>query len=195
MGINLVPDVGNFSIQSVYFQRKDSSDLVPEGVISVKNGSVEEGCAPEGQHRILLFATEVHNRGDQDLVIGNPANSPDIFEPAAHMPSGWITKEKLYEYTLKNSTGEIVTSGFKRAWCIQDHTPKFDCENQGISVGDHDEYNTDQNCQFLVIDNLEDGEYLFEVIVNQSRIFNEDNYDDNNVIKNLKIHGISVREL
>ena len=193
MGINLVPDVGNFSIQEVYFQRIDSTDPVPAGLVRVRNGSVEEGCAPEGHHRILVFGTEVHNRGDEDLLIGNPSNNPDLFEPADHMPNGWITKEKLYEYRLTSNAGDLVAVGFKRAWCIQDHTPKFDCENQGISVGDHDEYSADQNCQFLVIDDLQDGEYLFEVIVNQSRIFKEDNYDDNISMKKLKIRGVIVR--
>lgn len=193
MGINLVPEIGNFSIKNVYFQRKNSSDPVPSGVIRISNGSVEEGCSTEGQHKIMVFSTTVYNKGDEDLVIGNPADRPDIFESASYMPNGWITKEKFYTYELKDKAGAVVTRGFKRAWCIQDHS-KFRCNNQGISINDHDEYGTDQNCQFLIIDNLEDGNYLMEVTVNPSRIFQEDNYEDNKDSKRIKIQGRVIRE-
>jgi hypothetical protein len=95
---------------------------------------------------------------------------------------------------LKDAAGKTVAEGHKRAWCIMDHST-FNCNNQGISVGDHDEYNTDQNCQFLVVDSLEDGEYIFEMTVNPSKIFIEDNYDDNKITKKLRIRGRIVRVL
>ena len=110
------------------------------------------------------------------------------------MPNGWVTRDRLYEYNLKNNEGISVASGFKRAWCIQDHST-FRCNNQGISVGDHDTYGADQNCQFLPIDDLGDGEYVFEITVNPKRKFIEDNYDDNKLTKRIKIDGIVVREI
>jgi hypothetical protein len=193
MGINLVPEVSNFSLKDVYFLAHNSEP--PAGVFPIQNGSVEEGCITEGRHRILAFATTVNNKGDENLVIGDPANRPDIFESAPHMPEGWITKENFYLYSLKDSTGTQVANGFKRAWCIMDHST-FNCKNQGISVGDHDTYNTNQNCQFLLATNLRDGEvYTFEVTVNPSQIFKEDNYDDNKATKKIKIRGRIVEEI
>lgn len=192
MGINLTPEVSNFSIRNVYYLAKNSQP--PVGVFPVQNGSVEEGCVKEGNHKVLIFASVVNNKGDENLTIGSPADRPDIFEPAPHMPHGWITKEKFYIYSLKDAAGKTVVEGHKRAWCIRDHST-FNCNYQGISVGDHDEYNTDQNCQFLVVDSLEDGEYSFEMAVNPSKIFIEDNYDDNKITKKLRIRGRIVRVL
>jgi hypothetical protein len=196
MGINLVSELTDFRIRTLYFRRKDSSGPAPTTRPIVSNGSVEEGCISEGEHRVLAFTTTVHNRGTEPLIIGNPANRPDIYEPAPHMPEGWVMKEKFYEYSLKDNTGTEIFNGSKRAWCIRDHSTFTSCRNQGISVGDHDEYTMDQNCQFLVIDReLLDGEYYLEAVINPSRVFKEDNYDDNKVTKKIKIEGRIVRPL
>jgi hypothetical protein len=189
MGINLVPELTDFGIRTLYFRRRDSSGPAATTRPIISNGSVEEGCISEGEHRILSFTTTVTNRGDEPLIIGNPANRLDIYEPAPHMPGGWIMKEKFYEYSLKDSTGAEISKGFKRAWCIQDHST-FTCTNQGISVGDHDEYSIDQNCQFVVIDKeISDGQYTLEAVINPSRVFKEENYDDNKVTQRIRIEG------
>jgi hypothetical protein len=195
MGINLVPELTHIQFKTYYFRRTNSSGPAPTSRPIVSNGSVEEGCITEGEHRVLAFTTTVHNRGNESLIIGNPANRPDIYEPAPHMPEGWVMKERFYEYSLKDNTGTEISKGFKRAWCIQDHST-FTCGNQGISVGDHDEYRIDQNCQFLVIDReIIDGEYSLEAVINPSRVFKEDNYDDNKVTKKIKIEGRIVTPL
>jgi Lysyl oxidase len=195
MGVNLKPELERFKIRSnAYFMKVISSDPSPSGTFPMKNGSVEEGCVTEGRHRILQFATIANNIGDENLVIGRPEDRMDIYERAEHMPNGWITKEPLYKYTLKDEAGQIIANGSKRAWCILDHST-FSCTNQGISVGDHDEYGTDQNCQFLVIDGLSDGNYSLEVIINPKQVFKEDNYEDNIVIKNINIEGDFVMEI
>jgi hypothetical protein len=72
-----------------------------------------------------------------------------------------------------------------------DHN-RFNCNYQGISVGDHNEYGTQEHCQFLVIDDLPDREYIFEAIINPSKIFEEDNYEDNKISKKIKIEGSIV---
>jgi len=195
MGVNLKPELEQFRIRSnAYFVRKDSTDPIPPGVFPIKNGSVEEGCVCLGRHKILQFVTVAHNIGDENLVIGRPEDRPDIYERADHMPNGWRTKEPLYKYTLTDESGKTITTGSKRAWCILSHST-FTCANQGIAVGDHDEYGTDQNCQFLLIDEINDGTYLIEVVINSSKVFNEDNYDDNKVIKKIKIQGNIVMEV
>ena len=195
MGINLIPELSDFAVRTYYFRRKDSSDPITPGRPILSNGSVEEGCVSEGEHKILVFTTEVFNRGNENLVIGNPANRQDIFEPAPHMPSGWITRDKFYEFALRDNTGAVVSNGFKRAWCIQDHSPTFDCNHQGISIGDHDEYTVDQNCQFVLFDGMKDGEYVIEAVINPTKIFKEDNYDDNKATKRIKIRGRIVTEI
>ena len=195
MGVNLKPDLEQFRIRSnAYFVRMDSSDPIPTGVFPIKNGSVEEGCITEGRHKILQFATIANNIGDENLVIGRPEDRPDIYEEAQHMPNGWVTKEPLYKYTLTDESGQVVATGSKRAWCILDHST-FSCSNQGISVGDHDEYGTDQNCQFLSLDGVSNGNYSIEVIINPTQVFAEDNHNDNKVIKKISIQGNIVREL
>ena len=195
MGINLTPVLEQFRIRSnAYFIRMNSTDPIPTGVLPFKNGSVEEGCVSEGKHKILQFVSIANNIGDEDLVIGRPEDRPDIYERADHMPNGWITKEPLYRYFLREDSGQLITSGSKRAWCILDHST-FTCSNQGISVGDHDEYGTDQNCQFLVIDGVSNGTYLMEIVINPCKVFKEDNYDDNKVAKKIKIQGNVVIEV
>ena len=194
MGVNLVPEIYNLSIQKAHFQRKDSSNPRPPGVQLIKNGSVEEGCISEGTHRILVFATDIHNRGNEDLKIGNPRIRDDIFEPANHMPYGYRMKKEFYSFALKDIAGKVLAQSFKRPYCIKDHST-FSCENQGISIGDHDEYNTDQICQFIPLENIQDNEYLLEVTVNPHQVFQEDSYDDNTMIKRIKIRGNIVREI
>jgi hypothetical protein len=185
VGVNLVPEVVDFAVERLTFQGIDTKNLTPG---AIRNGSVEEKCVAEGTHKILSFLTEVNNRGDKDLVVGKPEDRADIFEHVSHTRNGWITKESFYSYVLKDSTANIVAKGSKRAWCIMDHT-RYNCNFQGISIGDHDEYGTKEHCQFLVIDGLPDGEYQFEATINGSKIFEEDSYEDNTVIKKIKIQG------
>lgn len=185
MGVNLKPEVNSFAIEKLKFQSKTTENPIPG---SVRNGSVEEGCITEGEHKILSFLTEVQNVGTEDLFIGKPEDRPDIYERVSHTRNGWITKEKFYLYSLIDENGNKVTTGSKRAWCIMDHN-RFNCNNQGISVGDHDEYGTKEHCQFLVIDGLPDGIYTFEVTINPEKIFEEDDYSDNTLTKKIKIQG------
>jgi Lysyl oxidase len=177
MGVNLVPEVNDFWVERLRFEPQNTENPTPG---AVRNGSVEERCITEGTHKILSFVTEVNNRGDKDLVIGRPEDHTDIFERVRHTRNGWITKENFYTYALKDKAGNILSKGSKRAWCIMDHS-RFNCDYQGISKGDHDEYGTQEHCQFLVIDDLSNGEYVFEAVINPFKIFEEVNYEDNKV--------------
>lgn len=185
MGVNLRPEAFSFAVEVLKFQSQTTEAPIPG---SVRNGSVEEKCITEGEHKILSFITEVQNVGTADLIIGKPENRPDIYERVPHTKSGWITKEVFYLYSLKDEKGNVVARGSKRAWCIMDHN-RFNCDFQGISVGDHDEYGTKEHCQFLVIDNIPDGLYTFEVTINPKKIFEEDDYLDNTVTKTIRILG------
>jgi hypothetical protein len=193
MGINLKPEVNEFLIQpNAFFIKTNSSVVNPPGTIAITNGSVEEGCATEGLHTLLRFNFIVKNAGDQDLEIGKPSERLDIFEPAKHDPRKWITKKIVNEYYLKDKNKNTISSGKKRYYCIKDTSGKYTCDHQGISVGNKDTYTINELCNFLVIDNLLDDDnediYLFEAITNVSRIFQEDNYDDNTISIKLKIN-------
>ena len=145
------------------------------------------GCITPGQHRVMWFNLHLHNIGDTDFYIGPPADRPDVFTP-----QGWF-REKFYTWRLTDDYGKEIKNGFKVAFCIMDFGPPFryDCGDQGVSVGGHDEYNQNLFCQFLEIDNLPDGKYWFHVTANaysvqqvkngQKPLFEEDNFEDNTV--------------
>src|SRR6185437_6213739 len=193
MGVNLVPVVKNFTISRENFDKE--------------NQSVKLGCVPTGQHRIIRFDLYCHNRGDKDLILGNPENLPDIFEPSEVF--GWQFKDKFYTYILKNGSG-LERSGYKVAFCLlggksADGKP-FDCSYQGIAAGNSDLYGAGLPCQFIIIDDIPDGEYTLEATANAPSvqaaktgsgkvIIEEDNYDDNTTRVQLRITGDSVTRL
>jgi hypothetical protein len=187
VGVNLIPNVTEFLLQKVFFIKINSSVDIPENVFVSQNGSVEEGCASEGLHTILKFNFILKNIGDKDLEIGNPLSRPDIFEPSKHDSKKFLTKKRVNEYYLKDSKGNIVSFGYKRYFCINDNG-NFNCDNQGISAGNQDTYSINELCNFLVIDNIDNGIYLFEACTNVSKIFEEDSYDDNTLFIKLSIN-------
>ena len=179
MGVNLQPEVTFFNIRTNAFFKKSNSHIpIPPNTIVMKIGNVEECGVSEGIHTILNFNFIIKNTGDKDLIIGNPASRPDLYEPSLYHPNSWVTKEKINEYHLKDTLGRIVSSGNKRSYCIKD-TTRFSCDNQGISSGSQDTYSPNEFCNFLVIDDLPNGIYYFQAATNISKVFEEDNYSDN----------------
>jgi Lysyl oxidase len=83
------------------------------------------------------------------------------------------------------------------------------CDDQGILAGGkkEDTYELAMPCQFVVIDDLADGEYILEATINAPSvdavknkykykvIFEEDNYDDDTVAVRLRIKGDDVNVL
>jgi hypothetical protein len=196
MGVNLIARASGFEIWEEDFRRRRPG--VPVG--ATIDGSVEDGCIEEGQHKVLRFNLACINIGDRPLEIGNPRDRPDIFEPSAvHPESGYIMKDKFNLYTLKNGR-DIELKGHKRPFCLIGGAP-FTCRNQGIAAnGGRDLYTNDLACQFIVIDGIPDGEYTFEAVTNATSVraakektykivFEEDNYDDNTVTARLRING------
>ena len=53
----------------------------------------------------------------------------------------------------------VKVSGYKEAFCFDGLDP-MDCHNQGLAAGGkrEDRYESDMACQFVVIDNIHDGE-------------------------------------
>lgn len=186
MGVNLVPTIENFNIDQ----------LSPDDL------SYELGCIERTKNKILRFTLKLHNRGNKDLDIGNPANRPDLFIKGG--PFNFQFKEKFYTFVLKDSQGNIKSQGYKVAFCLMDGQ-RHSCENQGISTRDFDTYDSGLPCQFVAIDDLPDGEYILEATANaysvqqvkegKRPIIEEDNYEDNIVRKRLRINNDQVEEL
>jgi len=62
---NLIPFVDNFQVQTAVF-----SSTTPD---------VQDGYIQPGKHRILRFDFLVLNAGHLDLILGSPAERPELF--------------------------------------------------------------------------------------------------------------------
>ncbi|MDQ3933780.1 MAG: lysyl oxidase family protein [Actinomycetota bacterium] len=185
MGVNLVPIVRNFTIEP----RREADPH-----------SIQDGCIEPGVHRLLRFDFLSHNKGDADLVVGDPRQHPEWFvESASH---GHYHLKDFNEFVLFDMAGNAVR-GYKQAFCLEDsepHSPHAgptrqftSCNtNQGISAGWADLYYASLPCQFVVIDDVPDGDYVLRSTTNLNRIFPEDTYDDNTIHTRLRIQGDSV---
>jgi len=78
---------------------------------------VEEGCAASGRRKLLRFDTSTPNFGTADLLLGNPADRPELYEF-----SGCHRHFHLRSYTayaLYDAAGRVVV-GRKQAFCLID---------------------------------------------------------------------------
>jgi hypothetical protein len=185
MGVNLVPIVRKLRISNETFPEDDHN--------------VEDGCVKPGRHKLMRFDLLCHNIGDKDLEIGDPKARPDLFEfDPAH--DHYHLKD-FATFVLKNSSGSEVIPGIKVGFCLEDSEPHspwakkephFDCANQGISSGWADVYPFYIPCQYVVIDDVENGDYLLSVTMNPQKVLEEDNYEDNTTTIGVRISGDNV---
>ena len=75
--------------------------------------------------------------------------------------------------------------------------PQFnDCNtDQGISAGWADLYNAGLPCQYIVIDELPDGDYTLQSTTNAMSVVDEDSYSDNTIWSGLRIEENNVTEI
>jgi hypothetical protein len=163
----------------------------------VNDGSVEDGCATYGLHKILKFDIRVKNVGDEELVIGSRYNNNLFMDSVVH---GRIFKFPFFKYRLHNPQIEFVN--LKHPWCLTDNPD--DCDFQKIGKNKADMYAKDHQCQFIVIDGISDGGYIFEATVNlfslellredphNPLIIHETNYDDNTIEIPVNITGFDI---
>lgn len=186
MGVNLVPIVRNFSIQSETFA-SNSHDI-------------QDGCVTAGTHRVMRFDFLTHNKGNADLVVGNPADHLDWFVLSAS--HGHYHLIDFNQFQFYDGNGDPTAVGAKQAFCLEDSEridpnagpPQFnDCNtNQGVTAGWADLYHDTLPCQYVVIDNLPDGDFTLLSTTNAKRLFPEDTFDDNTICTGLRIQGNSV---
>ena len=189
-GVNLVPIVRSFSIHTESF--------------APNSHDVEDGCVTPGTHRVMRFDFLTHNKGNVDLVAGNPADHPEWYvESASH---GHFHLIDFNEFRLYDAAGNPTAVGGKQAFCLID-IERIDpssvaaaqftsCNtNQGVSAGWADLYHKALPCQYIVIDGLPDGDYTLLSTTNAQKLFPEDTFDDNTICTGLQIAGNTVTEI
>jgi hypothetical protein len=147
--------------------------------------AVIEGCTLAGARRLLLFDVGLINAGDSDLVIGNPAERPDLFHVSpCH---GHYHMDGVAVYELLATNGQSVLTVRKQGFCFRDDVAalagagdgKFNCDHQGLSVGWEDVYDKSLDCQWLDVTGLAGGDYILRVVYNPDGILPESNYENN----------------
>ena len=198
-GPNLTPDIRNFTIETGYVG--DSTE-------------VQDGCIPNGTHNLLRFDFLSKNIGNADFIAGKPLDHPELFY--YHLSHHHFHMREFNQYKLISSvgnfssTGNLIIPSSKPGFCLSDseqilpnatrqsgYYPSTcpDDGVMGISAGWADVYFSDLSCQYLVIDQIPDGEYLLVVTTNAARKVPEDTYEDNTVARGLSISGTVVSEI
>ncbi|MEZ4449184.1 MAG: lysyl oxidase family protein [Nannocystaceae bacterium] len=152
-----------------------------------------EGClGGVGKRRLMLFTAATPNIGSDDLVMGIPANHPELFHYSACHDHYHF--DEFARYELRDAQGQmVVANGHKQAFCMLDTVswawplaiPRFDCANQGISRGFSDFYDAGLPCQWIDVTGVPPGDYTLRIALNQTRpdaalpILIERDYDNN----------------
>ncbi len=148
---------------------------------------VQEACATPGSGRYLNFSTTTPNHGNADLVVGRPEANPFFHFSPCHQHYHF---DQYANYRLLTQDGDVAATGHKQAFCLEDLEPvdqdagnaRFDCGNQGISVGWADTYGRHLDCQWIDVTGVPAGDYVLEVAVNPARVLGELDYT-NDVVR------------
>ncbi|HEX9304683.1 MAG TPA: lysyl oxidase family protein [Thermoanaerobaculia bacterium] len=144
---------------------------------------IEGSVGGTGYRRILRFDTVVINAGDGDLVIGDrsdPANPyAAYFEFSACHQHYHIHGFSTY-YLLKASDRSVAVAGHKQGFCFTDSlrygggkSDGFSCSYQGITSGWGDWYYKQLTGQWIDISGIPEGDYIVQVTINDTPIFDE----------------------
>ncbi len=154
----------------------DSFDIVDRTFSAAHCAFIEGAVGGTGVRRLLRFDTIVVNLGEEDAVLGDPADPEPPFTAADFIFSpchghyhfeGWAT------YALRDAGGAVVAVGHKQAFCLLDSIPYsdlppegYDCDFQGISSGWGDVYGKELDGQWVDITGVPEGDYDLVVTVN-----------------------------
>ncbi|MCA9636802.1 MAG: hypothetical protein KC420_12310, partial [Myxococcales bacterium] len=130
-----------------------------------------------GERRLLLFTAATPNVGAIDLVMGIPANQPELFHYSACHDHYHFDEFARYEL-LDSEGAAVVAVGHKQAFCMLDtvswawpnEMPRFDCANQGISRGFTDSYDAGLPCQWVDITGVPAGDYVLRITLNRAPV-------------------------
>jgi hypothetical protein len=137
--------------------------------------SIYEGCIDgDGWRTVLRFDTKTVNVGARDLVLGVPANHPDLYTYSPCHEHHHFDNYASY-YLLDQQ--EVVAAGHKQAFCLVDweswawpelgeQDQVYNCFNQGLSLGWSDTYAAQLDCQWIDVTDVPPGAYTLRMEVN-----------------------------
>lgn len=132
---------------------------------------INEGCLRGyGVRDIIRFTTQINNIGERDYYIGKPDANNRLF--SYNNCHNHYHYDSYAEYLLFKKDGSKIPAGYKNGFCITDfgcepgQTPKFSCDNMGLSAGCYDTYWSDLECQWIDVTDLPDGAYTMVVRIN-----------------------------
>lgn len=146
----------------------------------------EQCVGGPGIRKLLRFDVWVHNRGDQDIVLGDPRAHPDLFVFSACHGHYHFAQASLYE--LLDASDQVAATGRKQGFCLEDTNPsspattwprRYNCQNQGIQVGYADVYPAELDCQWIDVTDLPPGDYVLHVAWNPQHLIPEATTDNN----------------
>ncbi|MBL9101583.1 MAG: hypothetical protein JNL82_11530 [Myxococcales bacterium] len=159
--------------------------------VTIETCEYYEGCVGDlGARTVMLFTAATPNVGSADLVMGVPANHPELFQYSPCHDHYHFDEFARYQLLLGE---DVAALGHKQAFCMLDTTSwawplapaKFNCANQGISRGFSDFYDAGLPCQWIDITGVPPGEYTLRISVNNPRpetalrVLNERDYSNN----------------
>ena len=142
-----------------------------------------------GIRKLLRFDVQVHSRGTDDIVVGDPRRLPELFEYSACHGHYHFAQASLYQ--LLDAAGEVVAIGRKQGFCLEDTNPssastqtprRYNCQFQGIQVGWSDVYPAELDCQWIDVTDVPAGDYTLHVRWNPEGIIEEATLDNNDAL-------------
>ncbi|WP_146155870.1 lysyl oxidase family protein [Enhygromyxa salina] len=137
--------------------------------------SLYEGCVDgDGWRTVLRFDTKTANVGSRDLILGIPANHPDLFTYSPCHEHYHFDNYATY-YLLDGD--DVVAAGHKQAFCLVDweswawdglgpEDRVYTCFNQGLSLGWSDTYAAQLDCQWIDVTDVPAGDYTLRMEIN-----------------------------
>ncbi|PRQ10203.1 lysyl oxidase family protein [Enhygromyxa salina] len=137
--------------------------------------SLYEGCVDGvGWRKVLRFDTKTANVGARDLVLGIPANHPDLYTFSPCHAHHHFDNYAAY-YLLDGD--DVIAAGHKQAFCLVDwdswawdflgeEDRVYTCFNQGLTLGWSDTYGAHLDCQWIDVTDVPVGEYTLRMEVN-----------------------------
>ncbi|MFO0550608.1 MAG: lysyl oxidase family protein [Polyangiaceae bacterium] len=163
--------------------------LFDEINVDASSCSYVESCVGGlGARKIMRFSVEAINQGQVTLNIPQPNTRPDLFEySSCH---GHFHYSGFAAYELLDQEGNVVVTGRKQAFCMEDTAQYhlgpnigcnklYTCEEQGIQAGWSDLYGNGLDCQWLDITDVPAGDYQLRVTLNPGHQFEELTLDNN----------------
>jgi hypothetical protein len=160
-----------------------------EATLSPNSCAVVEGCvgAP-GDRRLLVFTAAIANLGEEDLRMGDPAGNALYSYSPCH---GHFHLDGLAAYELLSQGGTVAAGTLatrKQGFCLEDservagsRPAAFDCQNQGITAGWADVYESELDCQWIDVTGVAAGTYVLRLTANPNGALEEARLDNNAV--------------